>query len=97
MNMNMNMNMYQMTSMALSTYSDIVETTLDINSLIKQYQITNTKGFKIYLSEMLKGINFSSFKKVRKKYKLYNSFILISLVFYQEGYSLCSINQRVVI
>ena len=108
MNMNMNMNMYQMTSMALSTYSDIVETPLDINSLIKQYQITNTKGFKIYLSEMfkvlnkysddvIKGINFSSFKKVRKNYKLYNSFILISLVFYPEDYSLCSINQKVAI
>jgi hypothetical protein len=71
------MNMYQMTSMALSTYSDIVETPLDINSLIKQYQITNNKGFKLYLSEMfkvlnkysddvIKGINFSIFKKVRK-------------------------------
>lgn len=73
----MNMNMYQMTSMALSTYSDIVETPLDINSLIKQYQITNNKGFKLYLSEMfkvlnkysddvIKGINFSTFKKVSK-------------------------------
>ena len=72
----MNMNMYQMTSMALSTYSDIVETPLDINSLIKQYQITNNKGFKVFLSEMfkvlnkysddvIKGINYSTFKKVR--------------------------------
>ena len=32
--------MYQMTSLALSTYSDIVETPLDINSLIKEYQIS---------------------------------------------------------
>lgn len=72
----MNMNMYQMTSMALSTYSDIVETPLDINSLIKQYQITNNKGFKVFLTEMfkvlnkysddvIKGINYSTFKKVR--------------------------------
>ena len=78
----MNMNMYQMTSMALSTYSDIVETPLDINSLIKQYQITNNKGFKVFLSEMfkvlnkysddvIKGINYSTFKKVR------NIFIII--------------------
>ena len=69
--------MYQMTSMALSTYSDIVETPLDINSLIKQYQITNNKGFKLYLSEMfkvlnkysddvIKGINYSTFKRVKK-------------------------------
>ena len=50
-----------------------------------------------YSDDVIKGINFSSFKKVRKNYKLYNSFILISLVFYQEDYSLCSINQRVVI
>lgn len=68
--------MYQMTSMALSTYSDIVETPLDINSLIKQYQITNNKGFKVFLTEMfkvlnkysddvIKGINYSTFKKVR--------------------------------
>ena len=71
----MNMNMYQMTSMALSTYSDIVETPLDINGLIKQYQITNNKGFKLYLSDMfrvlnkysddvIKGINYSTFRKV---------------------------------
>ena len=75
----MNMNMYQMTSMALSTYSDIVETPLDINSLIKQYQITNNKGFKLYLSEMfkvlnkysddvIKGINYSTFKRVKNNY-----------------------------
>ena len=67
--------MYQMTSMALSTYSDIVETPLDINGLIKQYQITNNKGFKLYLSDMfrvlnkysddvIKGINYSTFRKV---------------------------------
>ena len=79
------MNLYQMTSMALSTYSDIVETPLDINSLIKQYQITNNKGFKLYLSEMfkilnkysddvIKGINYPTFKKVRKKF-LYNIII----------------------
>ena len=71
--------MYQMTSMALSTYSDIVETPLDINSLIKQYQITNNKGFKLYLSEMfkvlnkysddvIKGINYSTFKRVKNNY-----------------------------
>ena len=71
----MNMNMYQMTSMALSTYSDIVETPLDINGLIKQYQITNNKGFKYYLSDIfkvlnkysddvIKGVNFSTFKRV---------------------------------
>ena len=71
------MNLHQMTSMALSTYSDIVETPLDINGLIKQYQITNYKGFRFYLSEMfkilnkysddvIKGINYSTFKKVRK-------------------------------
>ena len=75
----MNMNMYQMTSMALSTYSDIVETPLDINSLIKQYQITNNKGFKLYLSDMfkvlnkysddvIKGINYSTFKRVKNNY-----------------------------
>ena len=67
--------MYQMTSMALSTYSDIVETPLDINGLIQQYQITNNKGFKYYLSDMfkvlnkysddvIKGVNFSTFKRV---------------------------------
>ena len=77
----MNMNMYQMTSMALSTYSDIVETPLDINGLIKQYQITNNKGFKLYLSDMfkvlnkysddvIKGINYSTFSKVWNKYIL---------------------------
>ena len=75
----MNMNLYQMTSMALSTYSDIVETPLDINGLIKQYQISNNKGFRNYLSEMfkvlnkysddvIKGINYSTFKKVRKHF-----------------------------
>ena len=67
--------MYQMTSLALTTYSDIVETPLDINSLIKEYQIKNIKGFKVYLYEMfkilnkysddvIKGINYSTFKKV---------------------------------
>ena len=67
--------MYQMTSLALTTYSDIVETPLDINSLIKEYQIKNIKGFKVYLYEMfkvlnkysddvIKGINYSSFKRV---------------------------------
>ena len=66
-----------MTSLALSTYSDIVETPLDINSLIKEYQIKNVKGFKAYLEEMfkvlnkysddvIKGINYSTFKKVNK-------------------------------
>ena len=66
-----------MTSLALTTYSDIIETPLDINSLIKEYQIKNIKGFKFYLSEMfkvlnkysddvIKGINYSTFKKVRK-------------------------------
>jgi hypothetical protein len=69
------MKMYQMTSLALSTYSDIVETPLDINSLIKEYQIKNVKGFKAYLEEMfkvlnkysddvIKGVNYSTFKKV---------------------------------
>ena len=64
-----------MTSLALSTYSDIVETPLDINSLIKEYQIKNVKGFKAYLEEMfkvlnkysddvIKGVNYSTFKKV---------------------------------
>ena len=67
--------MYQMTSLALTAYSDIVETPLDINSLIKEYQIKNIKGFKVYLYEMfkilnkysddvIKGINYSTFKKV---------------------------------
>ena len=46
-----------MTSLALSTYSDIVETPLDINSLIKEYQIKNVKGFKAYLEEMFKVLN----------------------------------------
>ena len=70
----MNMKMYQMTSLALSTYSDIVETPLDINSLIKEYQIKNIRGLKAYLSEMykilnkysddvIKGMNYSTFKK----------------------------------
>ena len=69
------MKMYQMTTLALTTYSDIVETPLDINSLIKEYQIKNIKGFKVYLYEMfkilnkysddvIKGINYSTFKKV---------------------------------
>ena len=64
-----------MTSLALSTYSDIVETPLDINSLIKEYQIKNVRGFKAYLEEMfkvlnkysddvIKGVNYSTFKKV---------------------------------
>ena len=64
-----------MTSLALSTYSDIVETPLDINSLIKEYQIKNVKGFKAYLEEIfkvlnkysddvIKGVNYSTFKKV---------------------------------
>ena len=67
--------MYQMTSLALTAYSDIVETPLDINSLIKEYQIKNIKGFKVYLYEMfkvlnkysddvIKGINYSTFKRV---------------------------------
>ena len=67
--------MYQMTSLALTTYSDIIETPLDINSLIKEYQIKNIKGFKVYLYEMfkvlnkysddvIKGINYSTFKRV---------------------------------
>ena len=71
----MALKMYQMTSLALTTYSDIVETPLDINSLIKEYQIKNIKGFKVYLYEMfkvlnkysddvIKGINYSSFKRV---------------------------------
>jgi hypothetical protein len=71
----MALKMYQMTSLALTTYSDIVETPLDINSLIKEYQIKNIKGFKVYLYEMfkilnkysddvIKGINYSTFKKV---------------------------------
>ncbi len=104
----MNMNMYQMTSMALTTYSDIVETPLDINALIKQYQILNNKGFKNYLSEMfkvlnkysddvIKGINYSTFKKVRKHFLLYNSFILIFLAFYLKDYFLCLIYQKVAI
>ena len=70
----MKMKMYQMTSLALTTYSDIVETPLDINSLIKEYQIKNIKGFKVYLYEIfkvlnkysddvIKGINYSTFKK----------------------------------
>ena len=64
-----------MTSLALSTYSDIVETPLDINSLIKEYQIKNVKGLRVYLYEMfkvlnkysddvIKGVNYSTFKKV---------------------------------
>ena len=70
----MKMKMHQMTSLALTTYSDIVETPLDINSLIKEYQVKNIKGFKLYLSEIfkvlnkysddvIKGINYSTFKK----------------------------------
>ena len=71
----MALKMYQMTSLALTAYSEIVETPLDINSLIKEYQIKNIKGFKVYLYEMfkilnkysddvIKGINYSTFKKV---------------------------------
>ena len=71
----MALKMYQMTSLALTAYSDIVETPLDINSLIKEYQIKNIKGFKVYLYEMfkvlnkysddvIKGINYSTFKRV---------------------------------
>ena len=78
--------MYQMTSLALTTYSDIIETPLDINSLIKEYQIKNIKGFKFYLSEMfkvlnkysddvIKGINYSTFKKV-------NIYLLLKILFY---------------
>ena len=80
------MKMYQMTSLALTTYSDIIETPLDINSLIKEYQIKNIKGFKFYLSEMfkvlnkysddvIKGINYSTFKKV-------NIYLLLIILFY---------------
>ena len=80
------MKMYQMTSLALTTYSDIIETPLDINSLIKEYQIKNIKGFKFYLSEMfkvlnkysddvIKGINYSTFKKV-------NIYLLLKILFY---------------
>ena len=82
----MSMKMYQMTSLALTTYSDIIETPLDINSLIKEYQIKNIKGFKFYLSEMfkvlnkysddvIKGINYSTFKKV-------NIYLLLKILFY---------------
>ena len=64
-----------MTSLALTIYSDIIESPLDINKLIKEFQVTNIIGFKIYLSEIfqvlnkysddiLKGINFQIFKKV---------------------------------
>ena len=71
----MALKMYQMTSLALTAYSDIVETPLDINILIKEYQIKNIKGFKVYLYEMfkvlnkysddvIKGINYSTFKRV---------------------------------
>ena len=89
----MNMKMYQMTTLALTTYSDIVETPLDINSLIKEYQIKNSKGFKIYLLDMykvlikysddvIKGINYSTFKRVHLNYIIYiNSTILICLAF----------------
>lgn len=70
--------MSNVTSVALSTYSDIVETPLDINNLIKQYQIHNIKGFSFYLDEIfkvlnkysddvIKGINYASFKKVNNK------------------------------
>lgn len=69
------MKKHQMTSLALTTYSDIVETPLDINRIIKEYQVKNTSGLKLYLSEMfkvlnkysddiIKGINFPTFKKV---------------------------------
>ena len=78
--------MYQMTSLALTTYSDIIETPLDINSLIKEYQVKNIKGFKLYLSEIfkvlnkysddvIKGINYSTFKKV-------NIYLLLKILFY---------------
>ena len=64
-----------MTSLALTIYSDIIESPLDINKLIKEFQVANIIGFKIYLSEIfqvlnkysddiLKGINFQIFKKV---------------------------------
>ena len=82
--------MYQMTSLALTTYSDIVETPLDINSLIKEYQIKNVKGLRVYLYEMfkvlnkysddvIKGINYSTFKRVTN-ILLINIFILIVLL-----------------
>ena len=99
-----------MTSLALSTYSDIVETPLDINSLIKEYQIKNVKGFKAYLEEMfkvlnkysddvIKGVNYSTFKKVINKYNniLFISIILIFLVYFQKDYFLCSTGQKAVI
>ena len=84
------MKMYQMTSLALTTYSDIVETPLDINSLIKEYQIKNVKGLRVYLYEMfkvlnkysddvIKGINYSTFKRVTN-ILLINIFILIVLL-----------------
>ena len=81
--------MYQMTSLALTTYSDIVETPLDINSLIKEYQIKNIRGFRVYLYEMfkvlnkysddvIKGINYSTFKRVYLYFS--NFFIFIVLL-----------------
>ena len=77
--------MYQMTSLALTTYSDIVETPLDINSLIKEYQIKNIRGFRVYLYEMfkilnkysddvIKGINYSTFKRV---YLYFSNFLIL--------------------
>ena len=79
------MKMYQMTSLALTTYSDIVETPLDINSLIKEYQIKNIRGFRVYLYEMfkilnkysddvIKGINYSTFKRV---YLYFSNFLIL--------------------
>ena len=100
------MKMYQMTSLALTTYSDIVETPLDINSLIKEYQIKNIKGFKVYLYEMFKVLNKYSddvikgtFKKVNiyllLKFYFINSITLIFLAFYRNDYFLCLIVLKV--
>ena len=100
-----------MTSLALTTYSDIVDTPLDINSLIKEYQVKNIKGFRAYLFEMfkvlnkysddvIKGINYSTFKRVIKNF--FNIFYLISitlifLAFYPKDYFLCLIGLKVAI
>lgn len=84
--------MNSVTSIALSTYSDIVETPLDINTLIKEFQIQDVKAFQYYLSEIykvlnkysddvIKGINYASFKRVNKHKFLLINFIQIFIIF----------------
>ena len=57
--------MYQMTSLALTTYSDIIETPLDINSLIK-YDTNTGEGY----------INILNATELVKDYNLYSTVML---------------------